>query len=36
MALNKKLVTDPKWCKGCGICAKVCPFGAIEMRRGEK
>ena len=22
---------DLSKCKGCGICAKVCPFGAIEM-----
>ena len=22
------------FCKGCGICAKVCPFGAIEMKEG--
>ena len=20
------------YCKGCGICAKVCPFKAIEMK----
>jgi len=22
-------VIDPELCKGCGICAKVCPAGAI-------
>ena len=22
--------------KGCGICAKVCPFGAIVMKKEEK
>ena len=22
---NKKLVINPKWCKGCGICAAFCP-----------
>lgn len=24
-------VVDYEYCKGCGICADVCPFGAIEM-----
>lgn len=24
------------FCKGCGICAAVCPFGAIEMIPEEK
>ena len=25
------------YCKGCGVCAKVCPFGAIEMKEeGEE
>ena len=32
--MEKRLVTNARWCKGCGICAKVCPFGAIEMREG--
>ena len=26
---------DMDHCKGCGICANVCPFGAIEMKEGN-
>ena len=22
---NKKLIINPAWCKGCGICAAFCP-----------
>ena len=25
MENNKKLVINPKWCKGCGICVEFCP-----------
>lgn len=31
----KKLVIDPAWCKGCGICAAFCPKNALEIV-GEK
>lgn len=26
---------DLEYCKGCGICAEVCPTGAIEMQAEE-
>ncbi|MCB2342931.1 4Fe-4S binding protein [Clostridium estertheticum] len=32
----KRLDFDYDHCKGCGICAKACHFGAIEMKKGEK
>ncbi len=34
---GKRQDYDYMHCKGCGICAEVCPFGAIEMiREGEE
>lgn len=29
---RKKLVIEPAWCKGCGICAAFCPKKALEIR----
>lgn len=29
--MNKKLVINQKWCKGCGICVAFCPKKAIEL-----
>jgi len=29
-------VTDLKYCKGCGICAEMCPADAIDMVLEEK
>lgn len=29
---QKRVVIDPKKCKGCSICSKICPTGAILMK----
>ena len=31
MAGKRKLVLDPAWCKGCGICVAFCPKNALEL-----
>ncbi len=33
MALNKKLVADPKWCKGCGIRVALCPKDVLAITK---
>ena len=32
---RKKLVIEPAWCKGCGICAAFCPKQALEIADGK-
>lgn len=31
MENNKKLVINPKWCKGCGICVEFCPKHVLSL-----
>ncbi len=33
---GKRLETDLDYCKGCGICANVCPVKCIKMIKEEK
>jgi len=35
-AEGKRLETNFDFCKGCGICARECPFKAIEMIQEDK
>ena len=36
VAEGRRLAFDLDHCKGCGICWKVCPFGAIHMEKEER
>uniref|UniRef100_UPI002355B94B 4Fe-4S dicluster domain-containing protein n=1 Tax=Enterocloster asparagiformis TaxID=333367 RepID=UPI002355B94B len=31
--MAKRLMIEPKWCKGCGICAAFCPKNVLEIRK---
>ena len=33
---NNKARIDPVTCVGCGVCAKLCPAGAIQVEEGEE
>jgi pyruvate ferredoxin oxidoreductase delta subunit len=33
---GKRVETDFDFCKGCGICAQVCPVKCIKMEKEEK
>lgn len=33
---KKRLDYDYDHCKGCGVCVRVCPFGAIDFVREEE
>ena len=30
--MDKKLVTKPEWCKGCGICVAFCPKKVLGLK----
>lgn len=36
MAVTEKFEIIYDYCKGCGICARACPFGAIHMEKDNK
>lgn len=29
--MERKLIINTDWCKGCGICAAFCPKGALKI-----
>ena len=33
--VNKRLIINQKWCKGCGICVAVCPKQVLVLQKGK-
>ena len=33
--VNKRLIINEKWCKGCGICVAFCPKQVLVLKKGK-
>lgn len=33
--INKKIVVDEDWCKGCGICVEFCPTKILKIENDK-
>ena len=33
--MERKLIVNEEWCKGCGICVWVCPFGVLSISENK-
>ena len=33
--VNKRLIINEKWCKGCGICVAFCPKQVLVLKNGK-